>query len=74
MAVIDAEGRSAAYTGRYVVNRNYDPDDRVHFGGSAGHTEDVNFSAQGNTLASEEVALRWPVRTRTATAKKWQSA
>ena len=32
----DAEGRSAAYTGRHVINRNYDPDDRVHFGGGPG--------------------------------------
>ena len=34
---------------------NHDPKDRVHFGGWAGHAAGVNFSAQGNTLASEEV-------------------
>ncbi len=57
VAVIDAQGRSAVYTGRHVIDRNYDPNDRVHFGGWAGHTTGVNFSAQGNTLASEEVVL-----------------
>jgi len=55
VAVIDAKGRSAAYTGKHVIDRNHDKNDRVHFGGWAGHTSGVNFSAQGNTLASEAV-------------------
>ena len=57
VAVIDAQGRSAVYTGRHVIDRNHDPNDRVHYGGWAGHVQGENFSAQGNTLASEEVVL-----------------
>lgn len=55
VAVIDATGRSAVYTGKRVIDRNHDPKDRVHFGGWAGSQQGVNFSAQGNTLASEQV-------------------
>ena len=55
VAVIDAKGRSASYTGRRVIDRNSDPADRVHIGGWAGATSGENFSAQGNTLASEAV-------------------
>src|SRR5688500_20005206 len=55
VAVIDAQGRSAVYTGRRVIERNSDPKDLVHLGGYAGHVSGQNFSAQGNTLASEEV-------------------
>ncbi len=55
VAVIDSQGRSAVYTGRHVIDRNHDPNDRVHYGGWAGHSDGENFSAQGNTLASEEV-------------------
>lgn len=55
VAVIDTKGRSAVYTGRRVIDRNSDPKDPVHLGGYAGHVTGVNFSAQGNTLASEEV-------------------
>ena len=55
VAVIDAKGRWAVYTGRHVIDRNHDPKDRVHFGGWAGHAGGMNFSAQGNTLASEAV-------------------
>ncbi len=55
VAVIDATGRSAVYTGKRVIDRNHDPKDLVHLGGFAGHVTGVNFSAQGNTLASEEV-------------------
>ncbi|MEO7158271.1 MAG: DUF1028 domain-containing protein, partial [Vicinamibacterales bacterium] len=55
VAVIDATGRSAAYTGKRVIDRNYDKTDHVHFGGWAGSQEGVNFSVQGNTLASEDV-------------------
>ena len=55
VAVIDATGRSAAYTGKRVIDRNHDPADRVHFGGWAGHAGGHNFSVQGNTLASEDV-------------------
>jgi uncharacterized Ntn-hydrolase superfamily protein len=55
VAVIDAQGRSAVYTGKRVVDRNFDKNDPVHFGGYAGHATGKNFSAQGNTLASEEV-------------------
>ena len=55
VAVIDAKGRSAVYTGKRVIDRNSDPKDLVHLGGYAGHVTGVNFSAQGNTLASEEV-------------------
>jgi uncharacterized Ntn-hydrolase superfamily protein len=55
VAVIDTKGRSAVYTGKRVIDRNSDPKDLVHLGGYAGHVTGVNFSAQGNTLASEEV-------------------
>ena len=55
VAVIDAQGRSAVYTGKHVIDRNHDKNDRVHFGGWAGHASGVNFTAQGNTLASEAV-------------------
>jgi len=55
VAVIDAKGRSAVYTGKRVIDRNNDPKDLVHLGGYAGFAAGPNFSAQGNTLASEEV-------------------
>lgn len=55
VAVIDARGRSAVYTGKRVIDRNSDPNDPVHLGGYAGHITGKNFSVQGNTLASEEV-------------------
>jgi uncharacterized Ntn-hydrolase superfamily protein len=55
VAVIDAKGRSAVYTGRRVISRNNDPNDPVHLGNYAGHVTGVNFSAQGNTLASPAV-------------------
>jgi uncharacterized Ntn-hydrolase superfamily protein len=55
VAVIDAKGRSAVYTGKRVIDRNSDPKDLVHLGGYAGHVSGPNFSAQGNTLASEDV-------------------
>jgi uncharacterized Ntn-hydrolase superfamily protein len=55
VAVIDTQGRSAVYTGKRVIDRNSDPNDPVHLGGYAGHVSGLNFSAQGNTLASEEV-------------------
>jgi uncharacterized Ntn-hydrolase superfamily protein len=55
VAVIDTKGRSAVYTGRRVIERNSDPKDLVHLGGYAGHVSGANFSAQGNTLASEDV-------------------
>jgi uncharacterized Ntn-hydrolase superfamily protein len=55
VAVIDTRGRSAVYTGKHVIARNFDPKDTVHYGGYAGHVSGKNFSAQGNTLASEAV-------------------
>lgn len=55
VAVIDTRGRSAVYTGRRVIERNSDPKDPVHLGGYAGHVTGENLSAQGNTLASEDV-------------------
>ena len=55
VAVIDTKGRSAVYTGKRVIDRNSDPKDLVHLGGFAGHVSGVNFSAQGNTLASAAV-------------------
>jgi uncharacterized Ntn-hydrolase superfamily protein len=55
VAVIDARGRSAVYTGKRVIARNNDPKDPVHLGNYAGHVTGVNFSVQGNTLASEDV-------------------
>jgi uncharacterized Ntn-hydrolase superfamily protein len=55
VAVIDAKGQSAVYTGRHVIDRNFDKNDAVHFGGYAGHITGRNFSVQGNTLKSEEV-------------------
>lgn len=55
VAVIDAKGRSAVYTGKRVIDRNNDPKDIVHYGGYAGHITGKNFSVQGNTLASIEV-------------------
>ena len=55
VAVIDTKGRSAVYTGKRVIDRNFDPKDLVHLGGYAGHVSGLNFSAQGNTLASKAV-------------------
>jgi uncharacterized Ntn-hydrolase superfamily protein len=55
VAVIDTKGRSAVYTGKRVIARNSDPKDPVHLGGYAGHVAGLNFSAQGNTLASKAV-------------------
>jgi uncharacterized Ntn-hydrolase superfamily protein len=55
VAVIDAKGRSAVYTGRRVIERNSDPKDLVHLGGYAGHISGPNYSVQGNTLASVDV-------------------
>jgi uncharacterized Ntn-hydrolase superfamily protein len=55
LAVIDAKGRSAVYTGKRVIDRNSDPADFIHLGGYAGHITGVNYSVQGNTLASEDV-------------------
>lgn len=55
VGVIDAQGRSAVYTGKNVIDRNSNPQDLVHLGGYAGHITGKNFSVQGNTLASEEV-------------------
>lgn len=55
VAVIDAKGQSAVYTGKRVIDRNSDPKDLVHLGGYAGHVTGETFSAQGNTLASDEV-------------------
>jgi uncharacterized Ntn-hydrolase superfamily protein len=55
VAVIDAKGRSAVYTGKRVIDRNSDPKDPVHYGGYAGHIVGPNYSAQGNTLASVDV-------------------
>jgi len=43
------------YTGKNVIDRNFNPQDLVHYGGYAGHVTGPNYSAQGNTLASEEV-------------------
>ncbi|MCU1383146.1 MAG: hypothetical protein JWL71_1843 [Acidobacteria bacterium] len=55
VAVIDATGRSAVYTGKHVIDRNADTADPIHLGGYAGHITGTNFSVQGNTLASEDV-------------------
>jgi uncharacterized Ntn-hydrolase superfamily protein len=55
VAVIDAKGRSAVYTGKRVIDRNFDTADPIHLGGYAGHITGTNFSVQGNTLASEDV-------------------
>jgi uncharacterized Ntn-hydrolase superfamily protein len=55
VAVIDAQGRSAVYTGKRVIDRNADAADFVHLGGYAGHITGQNVSVQGNTLASEDV-------------------
>jgi uncharacterized Ntn-hydrolase superfamily protein len=55
VAVIDTKGRMAAYTGKYVIDRDLDPKDHVHFGDYAGSIQGKNYSVQGNTLASEDV-------------------
>ena len=55
VAIIDAKGRSAVYTGKRVIERNADPRDVVHYGGYAGHLAGPNYSVQGNTLASVDV-------------------
>jgi uncharacterized Ntn-hydrolase superfamily protein len=55
VAVIDAQGRSAVYTGKRVIDRNFNKNDPVHFGGYAGHVTGKAYSVQGNTLASEDV-------------------
>src|SRR5919107_2446570 len=55
LAVINARGRSAVYTGKRVIDRNADAADFIHLGGYAGHITGQNFSVQGNTRASEDV-------------------
>src|SRR3954463_5046979 len=37
VAVLDTKGRSAVYTGKHVIDRNFDAKDPVHYGGFAGH-------------------------------------
>src|SRR4029079_7350481 len=37
LAVIDARGRPAVYTGKHVIDRNSDATDPIHLGGYAGH-------------------------------------
>ncbi len=53
VAVMDAEGRSAVYTGSFVQERGSDPEAMLP--SWAGHLIEPNVSAQGNTLAGEEV-------------------
>lgn len=55
LAVIDTKGRSAVYTGKRVIDRNFDKADFIHLGGYAGHVAGKTYSVQGNTLASEDV-------------------
>ncbi len=55
VAVIDTKGRSAVYTGKNVIDRNFNANDPVHYGAWAGHVTGKNYSVQGNTLASENV-------------------
>jgi len=55
VAVIDAKARAAVYTGKHVIDRNFDSSDPIHLGGYAGHITGNSFSVQGNTLASEDV-------------------
>jgi len=55
LAVINAKGESAVYTGKRVLDRNSDKADPIHLGGYAGSVIGKNFSVQGNTLASEDV-------------------
>jgi uncharacterized Ntn-hydrolase superfamily protein len=55
LAVINAKGESAVYTGKRVIDRNFDKADPIHLGGYAGHVTGKTFSVQGNTLASEDV-------------------
>lgn len=55
LAVINAKGESAVYTGKRVLDRNSDQADPVHLGGYAGSVSGKIFSVQGNTLASEDV-------------------
>src|SRR6185295_5835071 len=57
VAVIDTQGRAAAYTGKNVIDRDNNPKDHVHFGDYAGSITlpGKNYSVQGNTLASEDV-------------------
>src|SRR3989475_8619721 len=44
VGVIDAMGRSAVYTGKNVIDRNFNPQDLVHYGGYAGHVTGKSFS------------------------------
>lgn len=55
LAVINAKGESAVYTGKRVHDRNSDKADPIHLGGYAGGVTGKTFSVQGNTLASEAV-------------------
>lgn len=55
LAVINAKGESAVYTGKRVLDRNTDKADPLHLGGYAGSVTGKTFSVQGNTLASEDV-------------------
>lgn len=55
VAVMNARGESAAYTGKRVIDRDADPKDPIHYGDYAGHIGGTSFSVQGNTLASRQV-------------------
>src|SRR5690606_25747133 len=55
LAVMNARGESAVYTGKRVLERNFDEADPIHLGGYAGSVKGKTFSVQGNTLASEDV-------------------
>ena len=41
---LQAQDRSAVYTGRRVIDRNHDPKDLGHLGGYAGHVTGVGRS------------------------------
>ena len=55
VAVIDTKGRSAVYTGKHVIERNFDPKDLGALRRLRRPRHRPNFSVQGNTLASEAV-------------------
>ena len=72
VAVIDAKGRSAVYTGKRVIDRNSDPKDLVHLGGYAGHVSGPTSRRRATLSRAKRSSRRWPRRISRARAR-WPS-
>ena len=67
VAVIDTKGRSAVYTGKHVIDRNFDAKDPVHYGGYAGHvTGQKLLRCRATRWRARRSSRRWPTPTSTA--------